>query len=60
MEELFSEEDDTDQLPEVLDEDLNEESLTDFIVEYLNNENNPDVEFTDTGVYIDGIYYTPE
>lgn len=60
VEELFSEKDDTDQLPEVLDEDLNEESLTDFIVEYLNNENNPDVEFTDTGVYIDGIYYTPE
>lgn len=47
------------ELPETIDENLNIDSLTNFISEQLDDDNN-DVPFTDEGVFINGNFYTPD
>jgi hypothetical protein len=49
---------DTELLPETLDENLNLDSITNFISERVVDDKN--IQFTDDGVYIDGKFYTPE
>lgn len=48
---------DDEILPEILDENLNIDSIIDFISEQAIDDN---IEFTDDGVFIDGKFYTPD
>ena len=45
-------------LPDPIDENLNEEALTAFISEQIDD--GTEIEFTEEGVYINGNFYTPE
>lgn len=49
---------DNEVLPETLDENLNFDSITNFISEQVVDDTN--IQFTDDGVYIDDKFYTPE